>query len=641
MDRFVYILYRAVCRLISLLPIELVFRIGAVLGWVAHWLLVPYRRLVIANLTLAFGDEKSPAEIRRIARKHFTRLGANLFSAIRFSTLPEEEVLKRVKIEGLEFLKEAVAQPPGAIFVITHLGNWEVLAQMGPLHFGCKTGTIYQRLGNRFIDADVRAARARLGLEPLERKEGLKRAATLVREGGAVGVLVDQHAGDAGIWCPLFGRLASTSPLAATLTLHSGATLLTTGVYTESPGYWRMVIEKPAISDTRDAAVLTAELNLAIEANIRRSPADWFWVHNRWKTPKPNFLLTEYKRGVTYPPGFDLATLKPFKIVVRSSNWLGDAVMSTPAVQAIKRGRPDAHVTVLVKSKLAGYWRRVPEVDDVILIEPGDSVFSVASKVRAGNFDVAVVLPNSIRSALEPWLAGVPRRVGYPAKGRSWLIDQPFRISAKKQQQPRPARHQVFHYLELASWLGANIGHPQPSDFFPMVARKPGTPLKIGICPGAEYGPAKRWLPERFAHVANAISSQRDCEWVLFGVAGDAALGDEISRQIVGKQNNLIGQTTLAELMDRLAECAVLLTNDTGTMHLAATLGVPTVAIFGSTEPILTAPLGPGHRILRHQAPCSPCFLRECPLDFRCMKAVTVEEAVLAVFESLDSRSKA
>jgi len=309
--------------------------------------------------------------------------------------------------------------------------------------------------------------------------------------------------------------------------------------------------------------------------------------------------------------------------------------MSTPAVQAIKRGRPDARLTVLVKAKLADYWRRIPEVDEVLTIEPADSVFGVARKLR-GKFDVAIVLPNSIRSALEPWLAGVPRRVGYPAQWRRWLLDQPFVVSAKNNQLPRPARHQVFHYLDLAKWLGAEIGgDPQPADFFPTATRKANGPLKIGLCPGAEYGPAKRWQPERFAQAANIISVQRDVEWVLFGVAGDAAIGDEISRQITGKQTNLIGKTTLAELMDRLSECALLLTNDTGTMHLAAALGVPTVAIFGSTEPQLTAPLGPGHRILRHQVECSPCFLRECPLDFRCMNAVTVEEATKAVLEML------
>ena len=635
MDRFVFLLYRILCRSLALLPIGVVFWLGAALGWLAHGLLGSYRKLVRANLTLAFGAEKSPAEIRHLAREHFTRLGANFLSGFRLTTMTSEEILRHVKVEGLEILCEAVKTPPGVVFAHGHFGNWEVLAQISPLVFPCKSGAIYQRLGNPYFDADIRAARARQGLELFERKEGFQNATILLREGGAVGVMMDQHAGDAGIWSPFFGRLASTTPLAATLALRTGAAILTTAVYTEKPGCWRMVIEKPVLSATRDVAVLTAELNLFNEKQIRRAPADWFWVHNRWKTPRPNFLLSQYKRGVTLAPAFDPATLKPFKIVVRSSNWLGDAVMSTPAVQAIKRGRPDARVTVLVKAKLADYWRRIPEVDEVLTIEPADSVFSIARKLE-GKFDVAIVLPNSIRSALEPWLAGVPRRVGYPAKWRRKLLNQPFVVPVKKHQPPCPARHQVSHYLAMAKWLGAEIGgDPQPAHFFTTATRKTDGPLKIGLCPGAEYGPAKRWQPERFAQTANAVSAQKDVEWVLFGVAGDAGLGEEISRQITGKQTNLIGKTSLAELMDRLSECALLLTNDTGTMHLAAALGVPTVSVFGSTEPQLTAPLGPGHRILRHQVECSPCFLRECPLDFRCMNAVTVQEAAGAVLEMI------
>ena len=209
----------------------------------------------------------------------------------------------------------------------------------------------------------------------------------------------------------------------------------------------------------------------------------------------------------------------------------------------------------------------------------------------------------------------------------------------KPEKLCRPARHQVHHYLDLAITLGADpcVAGDQAvtAAFKRTVPPTMGARIKIGLCPGAEFGPAKRWQPERFAEVAATVSRQRDCEWVLFGVANDAPAGEEIVRGLDGKVTNLIGKTTLAELMDRLSECSLLLTNDTGTMHLAAFLGVPTVAIFGSTEPRLTAPLGAGHQVLRHQVECSPCFLRECPLDFRCMKAVTVEETVAAVLRAL------
>jgi lipopolysaccharide heptosyltransferase II len=165
-------------------------------------------------------------------------------------------------------------------------------------------------------------------------------------------------------------------------------------------------------------------------------------------------------------------------------------------------------------------------------------------------------------------------------------------------------------------------------------AKSNGASAKIGLCPGAEYGPAKRWLPERFAEVANSVSNQEAVQWILFGTSSDSEVGATIEGA-VGNCTNRIGKTTLDQLIAELSECALLLTNDTGTMHLATVIGVPVVAVFGSTEPRLTGPLGTGHRIIRHQVECSPCFLRECPIDFRCMKAVTVEEVTDAVLSLL------
>jgi lipopolysaccharide heptosyltransferase II len=159
----------------------------------------------------------------------------------------------------------------------------------------------------------------------------------------------------------------------------------------------------------------------------------------------------------------------------------------------------------------------------------------------------------------------------------------------------------------------------------------------MGLCPGAEYGPAKRWLPERFAEVAAAVSAKLPVQWILFGTPKDITVGETIVRTLGDSCVNRIGQTTLEQLIDELRKCRLLLTNDTGTMHLASLLGVPTVAIFGSTDPRLTGPLGDRHIIVRHQVECSPCFLRKCPIDFRCMKTVGVAEVTDAVLSILDA----
>jgi lipopolysaccharide heptosyltransferase II len=276
---------------------------------------------------------------------------------------------------------------------------------------------------------------------------------------------------------------------------------------------------------------------------------------------------------------------------------------------------------------------------------------------RQPRFDVAVLFPNSLRVALEAWLSGVPRRVAYRGHFRSWLLNQIVPETARI----GPPEHQAFRYLYIAQDLGAEIADEVPAIKKTSNAQRPtpnppsqkgygaasaqpasssqlstlNSQLLIGHCPGAEYGPAKRWLAERFEEAAKMIAEQRDVRWMLFGTKKDATIGAEICKVLGDRCTNRIGQTTIEQLIDELRECRLLLTNDTGTMHLASLLGVPVVAIFGSTEPRLTGPLGEGHIVLRHQVECSPCFLRECPIDFRCMKEVSVEEVVKAALSIL------
>lgn len=660
MDRLVFIFYRALGAVIRALPIETGFRLGRMLGRGAYSVAGPYRRLALHNLRIAFGREKSPDELRRLAREHFGNLGANLFASLKLPTLSRDEIEARVKVEGLEHMDEQLVLKGGFVFVISHLGNWEMFAQLTPIIFKCKVGTIYQALGNAHIDADVRRDRARLGLALFERKEGFNAAAKYMREGGSVGVLVDQHAGDAGLWCPFFSRLASTTTLAATLALRADAWLIPAAVYTDGIARWRCVLLPQMKPHGQSPLTVTKRINEMLEQQIRVQPADWFWVHNRWKTPRPKFLLATYKRGVAIPSGFaPERDLQPFRMVIRGSNWLGDAVMSVPAVRAIKRGRPDAHITILTPAKLGDFWRTVAEVDAIIAVETGDSVFAFARKLRAGDFEAAIVFPNSLRTALEPWLAGIPRRVGFPGHRRAWLLNQILRAKRSKKREPQPPRHQVHHYLQLAEFIGADIsfaaevasgGRGKGSRDLNAGCEAPipnlQAPPRIGLCPGAEYGPAKRWLPERFAETMRAIHERTGCEWRIFGVAKDRPVADEIVQLAAIPVTDLVGKTTLAELIERLRECDLLLTNDTGTMHLAAYLGIPVVALFGSTEPTLTGPLslgekgtGEGHTVIRHHVECSPCFLRECPIDFRCMKAITSAEVIAVIEQRLQSRA--
>ena len=630
LDFVVYLLYRAGSALVAALPLPFLFGFGQFLGVCAWMFSGKYRRLATRNLEIAFANEKSPRELRQLVRLHFRRLGANLLCSAKLTQMPPEKILERIEVENIESMAREFRAGVPVVLVLSHLGTWEVFAQLMPKFVGfVRNSSVYQGLGNRFINAHVRRTRSQTGLELFDRHDGFEPVIDLLRSGGGVGVLSDQHAGDHGVWTPFFGRLASTSPLPALLAKRTRAALIAAGVYTTGPARWRMVFTERFDETGASVAELTSKINQVIEQQIRRAPEDWFWVHNRWKTPEPNFLLAHYKRGIYLPPGISTGDLKPFRILIRSSNWLGDAVMSVPAVRAIKNGRPDVHVTIAAPDKIAPMWKLIPEVDAIIPLPEGSLLSVVRLLKQQMPFDVAVLFPNSLRVALESWLSGIPRRVGYRGHSRSWLVDQIVREPRK----PGPPEHHSLRFLRIARECGAetsNIEVPKPNQTSNIKHE-----TLIGLCPGAEYGPAKRWLPERFAEAAAKITARSSAQWILFGTKNDAAIGEQIAAAIGNHCVNRIGQTTIDQLIDELRRCRLLLTNDTGTMHLAALLGVPVVAVFGSTEPRLTGLLGNGHTILRHHVECSPCFLRECPIDFRCMKAVSADEVADAVLSML------
>ena len=657
-DYLVYLLYRAGFALVTALPLRALFALGDALGHCAWLVLGNYRRLARQNVAIAFGNEKSSRELSRLVHCHFRRLGANLLCGLKLAVMPLEAVRARVKIENADVADRELRSGRPVVLVLSHLSNWELQAQVLPAVVGyVRNSTVFQQLRNRYIDKHVRQLRSRAGVELFDRSQGFRKAIDLLRGGGAIGILSDQHAGDHGVWVPFFGRLASTSSLPALLAKRTDAALLGTAIYTDGCVRWRMVFTDPIDQPHDSVETLTAKANELIAGQIRRAPEDWFWVHNRWKTPRPNFLLARYKRGVYLPSNVPAPSLKPFRILIRASNWLGDSLMSVPSVQAIKAGRPDAHVTIMAPETIASIWKLVPEADEVIRLT-NKSLLAARHLIRQQpRFDVAILFPNSLRAALEVWLGGIPRRVGYQGHWRRSLLNQIVRPPRK----PGPPQHQAKHYLAIARNCGAEVGggettldlqpafgcrgdlrrsrssapNAQIARTYPTSDLRPQT--HIALCPGAEYGPAKRWMADRFAKAAAAISERTSARWILLGTKNDEAIGQSIAATLGDNCLNRIGQTTLYQLIDELRQCALLLTNDTGTMHLAALLGIPVVAIFGSTNPALTGPMGNNHLVLRHHVECSPCFLRECPIDFRCMQAITVAEVVEAVLSSLSN----
>ena len=311
--------------------------------------------------------------------------------------------------------------------------------------------------------------------------------------------------------------------------------------------------------------------------------------------------------------------------MVRSPNWLGDAVMAMPAVRNIKTMIVDDVVTVAAPAKIAALWEKCPFVDSVIALENPKNLRHTARQLREGKYGSAILLPNSLRSAAEAWQAAIPQRIGYALDGRRILLTHSIPAPVRN-----PARlHQRFYYLDLVAAIG---GPDDPA--LPKLRKDPTTVsgargLVIAVCPGAEYGPAKRWPVQNFVAVARHFIATRKAKIVLLGAPGDVPVAEEFVR-LLPEAENRVGETSLAEFMDALVGARLVLCNDSGAMHVASALGVPTMAVFGSTEPLLTGPMGPRARVLRHHVPCSPCFLRDCPLDFGCMKGVTPEAAIVA-----------
>ncbi|QQL46027.1 lipopolysaccharide heptosyltransferase II [Sulfuriroseicoccus oceanibius] len=649
---FGYVGFRGAEALVSAMSAPMAFRFGELIGRAVYHLAPSYRRLARRNLRIAFGREKEDAEIAKMTREVFSSMGANFVSSIRFASGRLDDLKKTVTIEGAEAVIEACDAGRGAVCVVAHAGPWEILSlDPGVKAPGREVSAIYQALGNPLINDLVLRRRQQAGVELLDRKVGFNRAGEILRGGGVVGILADQHAGDAGMFIPFMGRLASTTNLPALMAKRAGADVFTTAVRTVGTAKWVLSYEKiEPYGEVNgrawsDLDAMTYGVNLGIEKVVRRSPADWFWVHNRWKTPDPAFLLTRHKRGVKFPPGMDPATAKPFRVVMRSPNWLGDACMAMPAVRAIKRGRPDVELTMIAPAKFADIWNELPEVDHIIPREGKDSPKDVAKKLLAkGTFDAGILLTNSPRTAMEMWHADVRRIVGYRAKWRSFFLNQ---FIPHKVVKNGPPLHHVEHYMQMAHRIGGDCSDRTLFDAIPrrdgaaVIEPSAGHAVRIGLCAGAEYGPAKRWPLESFAEMARMVNEKRaeagelPVEWVLFGAPGEKQLGEDLTVAIGGHVDNLVGKTSIIGLMDHLRSCEFLVSNDTGTMHLAALLGVEAVAIFGSTEPRWTRPLGKGHTILREHVECSPCFLRECPIDFRCMKAITPERVAGEVMKRL------
>jgi len=344
------------------------------------------------------------------------------------------------------------------------------------------------------------------------------------------------------------------------------------------------------------------------------------------------------------------------KILIRATNWVGDAILALPALRAVREKFLDSHIAIVARPYVADLYREQGVCNELI---PYDlkgqhrgwrGRETLAGELRAKKFDVALLLQNAFDAAWLVWRAGVPERIGYARDGRGILLTRSIRV-------PKPGEipaHEKFYYLELlrrVGWLDAFRDDAHIELRVSDAARQRGMQTlveagarvnarRIAVGAGASYGSAKCWPPERFAKALNEFSSHADVDVILFGTAAEAAVSEAIARDLCRSPINLTGKTSIADLPGLLSQCHLFLGNDSGAMHVAAAVGLPIVAVFGPTDPFGTAPVTPRATIVQQKPYCSPCFLRRCPTDHRCMLTITpgmVETALRTQFSEVPS----
>jgi heptosyltransferase-2 len=303
--------------------------------------------------------------------------------------------------------------------------------------------------------------------------------------------------------------------------------------------------------------------------------------------------------------------------------------MSLPALRALRERYPEAHIAILAKPWVGDLYGREPFCDELIPYSPSTlpQKWAMGRALTGRGFDMALLLQNAFEAALVAFAARIPERIGYARDGRSFLLTKAIPV-------PEPGLHERFYYLELLRRAGIIDRIPQSDairlDGAPAAraaglerfrSRGMGVTI-VGVSPGAAYGSAKRWLPERFAAAASEVARGLDAQVAVFGSAQERDVCEEVARGVTAPVHNFAGETSLGEYIELAAACRVYLTNDSGPMHIASALELPTVAVFGATNHVTTGPTGPLAVVVRENVECSPCLKRECPIDHRCMTRV-------------------
>lgn len=591
---------------------ELLLRwLASTLGATIFLLSSRRRRVALSNLAHAFPERDAPWR-RQIARTSLVRLiETGLLSLASPFIAPAR--LRHIAKPGQGLEDMLVARTKGhraTVLASIHLAYWECQTWMGLLSASPigDFGVIYRPLDDPQADAFVRQTRERFGMRLLSRKEGFAQALKILRGQGCVGLLFDQNAGLQGALTTLFGRVCSSTELPGILAEKFQAEVRV--IYPVRLAFWRVELRVDTLAHSGSCEDVTVGLNRWQEALLTSSDdlcASWLWSHDRWRNQDmpPSRLRLQSKRDfLQFESRARHWERLPRKthLVVRLPNWLGDVVMTLPLLRQLRESRPDAALTLVGKAQFKGLIEQLglPYERYVPLARQGLNDWRQFLRLRWDYPDAYLLFTHSVRGDVEARLTGCRQRFGIrrPQHHRP-LLSHAYR---RPSDWNETTQHQFSEWTRFLESFGLR----GPIDCTPLSApRRTGSSKPcVGLIVGSENMPAKRWPVPRWRELVQAFPDQH---FLVFGTPGDRVIADEVCRGFASDQvENLAGKTSLAQFIDRLSGCDVLVANDTGGMHLANALGIPVIALFGPTNPLRTAPVFSAPVIVLQPPGCPP-----------------------------------
>jgi heptosyltransferase II len=597
----------ALGRILALTPEPILRAVAAAGGEMILWLAPRRRRVLRSNLHHAFPGR--PRSWRRsMARESSRQVVETAMLSVAAPFLSDARI-RRMAILGPSvgaWARDLAAKPHPVVLATLHLALWESQTWLKML---CPSplpefGIIFRPLNNPSLDAYVKRTRERHGMRLLSRRAGFAEALSILRAKGCVGVLFDQNAGDQGALSLLFGRVCSSTELPGILAEKFAAELRT--FYPRRTAFWRVTFESDPVPFDGTASDATLALNRWFEGAMADGGmcASWLWAHDRWKNQdsprrrlrleaRRNLLETDVReRGLASVP-------RNTRIWIRMPNWLGDVVMAVPLIRALRVSRPDAEITLLASPAFVPLLEKFGIADKVRpLPGRGPGYFPHFAALRAQYPDTWILLTNSTRGDLEARVAGCPQRFGILRKG----APRPFLSHAYS--VPADFDESRHHQTELWRDFLVHFGMTGGPDLSVVASPRATARGPIGLIAGSENDPSKRWPVENWRRLIEALPAEK---FVLFGTSADAAITDQVCAGFdPARISNQAGRTSLVEFAAGLGGCRLLVSNDTGGMHLANALGVPLVALFGPTNPVRTGPVFTGPCAILQPPGCPP-----------------------------------